>query len=180
VNSTVIDIRTLRRDELEFIRQIDRTERLRGVYHADGSHLIREDVVWDTPNWSDEFPDHNHGLIISDTVRALDLGGTAFGAFDADVLVGLAVYRPRLGPEMAQLVELHVSCGSRRQKIASRLFEQVLNQAKVDGATQIYVSATPSASAMGFYVRNGFLPTGTPDSELLAKEPDDIHMVRRI
>jgi hypothetical protein len=41
----------------------------------------------------------------------------------------------------------------------------------------VYVSATPSESAVGFYTSMGFTPTPDPIPELFALEPEDIHMI---
>lgn len=43
--------------------------------------------------------------------------------------------------------------------------------------TTLYVSATPSESAVGFYRSMGFAPTTEPDPRLFALEPKDIHMI---
>jgi hypothetical protein len=48
--------------------------------------------------------------------------------------------------------------------------------AKDDGAREIYVSATPSESAMGFYMSQGFRPADNVNEELYKQEPEDIHM----
>ena len=48
---------------------------------------------------------------------------------------------------------------------------------RADGAARLYDSATPSDSAVGFHPHHGFVPTDDPDHELLAEEPDDIHVV---
>ena len=48
--------------------------------------------------------------------------------------------------------------------------------ARSGGARQLYVSATPSESAVGFYRSRGFIPTVTPIPELLEHEPEDVHM----
>jgi hypothetical protein len=42
------------------------------------------------------------------------------------------------------------------------------------------VSATPSRSAVGTYLRAGFEPTDDPVPELLAREPDDIQMEKAL
>ena len=43
----------------------------------------------------------------------LDRGGPLVGAFDAETLVGFAIYRPHLAEDMAQLLALYVSRGHR-------------------------------------------------------------------
>ena len=44
----------------------------------------------------------------------------------------------------------------------------------------MYVSATPSGSAVGSYLKHGFEPTPYPHPELFALEPEDIHMIREL
>jgi hypothetical protein len=47
------------------------------------------------------------------------------------------------------------------------------------GHETLYVSATPSGSAIGFYRSEGFAPA-EPLPELFEKEPEDIHMIKRL
>ncbi len=56
---------------------------------------------------------------------------------------------------MAHLVALFVSKDDRRQGIASQLTQEIMRLAKAHGASQIYVLATPSESAIGFYLSQG-------------------------
>jgi N-acetylglutamate synthase-like GNAT family acetyltransferase len=73
-----------------------------------------------------------------------------------------------------------VSRSQRRKGIASLLTEEVARLARADGASRLYVSATPSVSTVEFYRSRGFELTDEPNEELFALEPDDIHMVRRL
>jgi len=106
--------------------------------------------------------------------------GRIWGAFDAERLVGIAAYRPHLTNTMDQLTFLHVSNGYRRQGIASRLFDQIEELARQSGAQELYVSATPSESAVGFYMNRGFILEPQPHPELFELEPEDIHMIKRL
>ena len=171
-------LRVIEREHLCKIRDIDRTEVIRTGYCQVGTGIVRMGVVWDDSGWVEGDGRHSYGAIIQGAQEQLNLGGTAFGAFRGERLVGIAVYRPRLRPDMGQLSLLHVSNGYRCRGIASRLLAHVVGAARADGATRLYVSATPSESAVGFYFRHGFTPTDAPDPELLQAEPDDIHMVR--
>lgn len=173
-------LRAMERGELRKIRDIDRTEIIRTGYRQEGARLVRMDVVWDSVPWVEGNGRHSYGAIILGAEEQLELGGTAFGAFRGTRLAGIAVYRPRLRPDTGQIALLHVSHGSRRQGIASRLLDLVVDAARSDRAARLYVSATPSESAVGFYLRHGFRPTDAPDAELLQAEPDDIHMVREL
>jgi len=172
-----MEIRAMQPTELDRMRDIDRSEEIRTAYVQKGNTIVAMDVHWDDSGWVEGDGDHSFDQMIRGAAHYLELGGTAFGAFDGDRLAGIAIYRPRLAETMAQLGLLHVSCEYRRQRIASRLFAEVLRLARADGATEMYVSATPTKSAVGFYTSKGFTPTATPDPQLLAEEPDDIHMV---
>jgi ribosomal protein S18 acetylase RimI-like enzyme len=176
----MVTIRTIEDREIPKIRDIDRAETIQHSYRFEGGKLIRLSVDWEIPGWFDGDGAHSVDEMIRGTRRDLDFGGTAFGAFDGDRLVGLAVYRPGLWPAMGQLAGLHVSREYRRRGIASRLLEKVLALARGDGAACLYVSATPSDSAVGFYRSKGFAVTSEPDPQLLAEEPEDIHMVLEI
>jgi ribosomal protein S18 acetylase RimI-like enzyme len=99
------------------------------------------------------------------------------GAFVAGELVGLASLRHRLTLNLAQLTTLHVSPPHRRKGIARQLLHAVIELACQSDAALLYVSATPSASAVNFYRSQGFAPTAEPNPEMVELEPDDIHMV---
>lgn len=105
-------------------------------------------------------------------------GVKAWGAFDGERLVGIAVYRPHLTEDMAQLAALFVSREYRRQGIAAQLTRRAEEQTRSDGYAALYVSATPSESAVNFYRAQGFVPTQQANPELYALEPEDIHMIK--
>jgi len=173
----VITVRVLGVDEVDRIREIDRAETIRIGYRQEGTELVETPVRWDDPGWREGDGEHSFGRMIRGAEDLMEVEGTAFGAFDGDRLVGIAIYRPRLTEAVGQLGLLHVSAGYRRRGIASRLFREVLALARSDGAECLYVSATPSGSAVGFYLHHGFVPTADPDPQLLREEPDDIHMI---
>jgi GNAT superfamily N-acetyltransferase len=92
--------------------------------------------------------------------------------------VGIAVLRYRLTAGLAQLAALFVDRAHRQQGIATALTDVVIRLARGDGAQELYVSATPSESAIGFYTSQGFTLAQPVNSELYEQEPDDIHLVR--
>lgn len=159
------------------IREIDRSEIIRTGYRVENGELISRSVCWDDDGWVEGEGDHTFSSMIQGAEALFEHEAIAFGAVDGERLAGIAIYRPRLTAVMGQLALLHVSNQYRRQGVASRLFEEVLACAKADGATHLYVSATPSGSAIGFYQSRGFRLTPTPDPDLFALEPEDIHMV---
>ena len=52
-----------------------------------------------------------------------------------------------------------------------------LEIAAAAGAMSMYVSATPSGSAVGFYMSRGCQLAARPHPALFAKEPEDIHLI---
>lgn len=174
----MITIRQMNASELDRIGEIDRSEHVTREYsYRDGS--LEERVVdLAVSTWS---PSGDHEHTVPSRIEAwqtlLDQGGTLVGAFDTGTLAGVAIYRPQLTPGVANLAVLHVSRSHRRTGVASRLTDEVVRLARADGAHRLYVSATPSDSAVGFYRSYGFEPTDEPNETLFALEPDDIHMI---
>jgi GNAT superfamily N-acetyltransferase len=177
----MIAIRHMTGSELGRIGEIDRSEHVTQEYRYRRGTLEARSVDIRVPPWS-RFGADEHS--VQGKVNAwqpiLDRGGTLVGAFDRDILVGFAIYRPDLAEGLANLAVLHVSRSQRRKGIASLLTEEVARLARADGASRLYVSATPSVSTVEFYRSRGFELTDEPNEELFALEPDDIHMVRRL
>jgi len=169
-------IKRLAKTHLNRLNEIDRTERIRILFTYKEGELEEERVAYKVPPWSDE---KVHSLI--DLVRPeLDKGGVLFGALDGEKLAGVAVLgnRPICGDDgMLQFVLLHVSEGCRRMGVATKLAGKVIKTAKERGAKRLYISATPSDSALGFYFSLGAKLAPKVDKELYELEPEDIHLV---
>jgi GNAT superfamily N-acetyltransferase len=171
-----VDIRPLRREELSRIAEIDVSESGDLVYRQVKSRVVIESVAWRRLPWRAEECQQRAAV----WAVQMDRGDTVLGAFDADRLVGEASLRYRLSQDTAQLVSLHVSHSHRRRGVATALVNEIFRLAKVRGAHWIYVSATPSASAVGFYRSKGFKPVEQVDEALYALEPEDIHMIKAL
>ncbi len=170
-----IDYRQLSRSELQLLMQIDRTEVIERIFHIRDGSLALEDQHCEVADWSKREK--------SDRIKRLqalyDRGATAFGAFSAGTLVGMAIleHRQMIGREgCLNLDGLWVSHGFRHQGIATSLMSMVRERARQLGARRLYVSATPSENTIGFYSRIGFSMAKNPDVEMYRREPEDIHM----
>ena len=97
--------------------------------------------------------------------------------FDEEQTVGLAIVHPSFEPLLAWLAFLHVSRPYRRRGAAQALWDASVDISVAGGAESIYVSAAPTESAVGFYLRQGCRLTETVHPELFAAEPEDIHLV---
>jgi ribosomal protein S18 acetylase RimI-like enzyme len=168
----------MRASELDRIGEIDRSEHVTREYSYRRGSLDWRAVDVRVPAWSRSGShEHSVGSKVREWLPILERGGTLIGAFDGDTVAGVAIYRPNLDEWTAGLSVLHVSRSYRRKGVASRLTAEVVRLARADGARRLYVSATPSDSAVGFYRSHGFEPTDAPNPELFALEPDDIHMI---
>lgn len=168
-----IVIRQLAREELSRTQEIDVSESGGIIYrYAHGElHSVAEE--WHRPVW--------HAAEWEDTIKGWTVQlkwDVMLGAFAAETLVGIASLRYGLTDTTAQFVSLYVSRQARRQGVATRLTYEIIRLAKERGVQELYVSATPSESAVGFYLRQGFRPTAQINKELYVLEPEDIHMVR--
>jgi len=177
----MITIREMDRSEVKRIAEIDRSEHVTTGYVFDGGELRAEVVDWQVPRWPPAGDDFSVEAMIAGIVPVLADGGTMLGAFGEDgMLVGFAVLRYGLAERMAQLDALFVSNGYRRRGIATRLVARIVRLARADGADCLYVSATPSESAVGFYTSQGFRLAEKVNRELYLLEPEDIHMIRSL
>jgi ribosomal protein S18 acetylase RimI-like enzyme len=168
-------------DEVDRIVEINRAEVIRTGFAFRDGQLHELEVTWNSPNWT-ENPDLEHSFRSQiDFCRDhLSRGGLMFGAFADGRLAGIGLIQPEVRPGMAQLAFLHVSDGHRQAGIGSEILDALTVEAQNRGARSMYVSATPSGSAVGFYLKHGFSPTTVPIAELYEREPEDIHMIRQL
>jgi GNAT superfamily N-acetyltransferase len=169
----MITIRPLAPTELARVAEIDPSEYITQIYRLVDGQLEPEAHDWHRPRW-----DAERWQELLATWRETLKPDLWLGAFAGEEMAGLASLRYELAPGLAQLTLLYVSLPCRRQGVAHRLVEEVIALAEGHGATALYVSAIPSQSAVNFYLRQGFVLTTTPNPEMFALEPEDIHMVR--
>ncbi|MCJ7625202.1 MAG: GNAT family N-acetyltransferase [Anaerolineaceae bacterium] len=178
---TELQCRWMEPDEVNRVGEIDRSEIVRSGYVYEDGMLKKMDVQWDSSAWLDEGEgEHTVAAQIKFCRDHLLRGGCMYGVFDVDRLVGVGILQPEIRKGIAQLACLHVSNGYRQKGIASCITEALIYEAKRGGARQMYVSATPSGSAVGFYRSQGFEPVERPLPELFELEPEDIHMLKEL
>lgn len=176
VETLGMEMRLLRRDEVETFWTIDRSEVHHNVYRMRDNEMVLTSFYFEIKGW-------RHGQGGSDSTHlyeCFDRGGAFLGMFDENRLVGIAVVDGYLRGEnndQIQLKWLYVSRDYRQHGIGKRLFEAALNIARERGAKLLYVSATPTENTVNFYLRRGCRLAVPPDPELLAEEPQDIHFL---
>jgi len=176
-----IAYRRLAKDELVRVGEIDRTEHIERLYVQRGAELVERVGDFSSPPWSTH-GDGEHSIAHqhAECERHVANGAIALGAFAGERLVGIGLVTPHVRPGVAQLAFLHVSNGSRGRGIGARLTDELERLAREAGDTEIVVSATPSANTVRFYLGRGYAPTPDPLPELLALEPEDVHMRKQL
>ncbi|MHC4715441.1 MAG: GNAT family N-acetyltransferase [Planctomycetota bacterium] len=165
----------MRIEEVDRVHEIDVSEDGVVVYKWVDGQVVPVPEEWHRLNSPDAWDRRAAGV-----KAKLAEGGAAVGAFDGDRLVGFAAVRYRLADDVAELVGLWVSKGYRRQGIAAALVSELVPLARAAGTRALYVSGMPSEAAQGFYRSQGFEPTVWVHRELYEKEPEDIHMIKRL
>jgi predicted N-acetyltransferase YhbS len=171
-----MNMRRLRRDEVELIWTIDRSEVHHHTYELRGAQLVRKPNYFEVPGWrSDAAEKETPGLL-----DCFDRGGIFLGMFEAGTLIGMSVLESarvgRAGDQM-QLTYLYVSRADRGRGVGTELFDAAVACAREAAANALYVSATPTENTVDFYLSRGCVLAPEPDPRLLAAEPDDIHLL---
>jgi predicted N-acetyltransferase YhbS len=174
-----MNIRLLQRDEIPLLWQIDRREIVENIYYLRDGELVLKPEYFDIQGW----PPGEAELYTPMLLDCYDRGGTFWGAFEKDTLVGAAILESKfIGSQQdtLQLKFLRVSRDHRKQGIASTLFNLAAAKAQALGAKKLYISATPSENTINYYRRLGCVLAEEFDPELFALEPEDIHFEYRI
>jgi ribosomal protein S18 acetylase RimI-like enzyme len=170
-----IRVQELPAADLDRIREIDRSENARFKYVYEAGELQPVEINHQIPRWPDAMVVEAKKML----APKLADGGVLLGAFGGNKLVGVAV----LGGEFIgarsqqlQMAFLYVSNGYRRRGVARKLMDEVCRRAREKGAEQLYISATETESAIGFYLGYGCRLAATVDPALYELEPTDIHL----
>ena len=173
-----IRIRRLGVEDLGLIGAIDRSERIDVEYTVVDGQIVGRPVSMDAPAWD---PVGTGPYSVAHHIEfcrpIVERGGDFFGAFNEDRVAGVAVVEGSFEPGRAWFAFLHVSRSYRRQGVAAALWERAVAIACQAGASSMYVSATPSGSAVGFYLSRGCVLADPVHPDLYDLEPDDIHLV---
>jgi GNAT superfamily N-acetyltransferase len=172
-------IEPLARSDLERFREIDRSEEVTNHYRQVGRRLVATPADDSVPNFHPEGELHSIPELVKTWQPVVDAGGRLLGASEGGQLAGIALLGGELAVGIRQVALLYVSRPHRRRGIATALMDHMRRVARSEDARALYVSSTPTDSAVGFYLSRGFQPT-EPLPELFRKEPDDIHMLLRL
>lgn len=175
-----LHVRRLDPLDVRLVASIDRSEHVDVQYRVEAGRLVETPVeVVEIPPW-DPIGSGEHSVASHRRFCAAVLadGGALLGAFDdAGEVMGIATVHPTFEPGLAWLATLHVSRPHRRRGAASALWAESVVLARHAGASSLYVSATPTGSAVGFYLGRGCRLARPVHPKLFADEPADVHLV---
>ena len=171
-------VKRLRAEDVSLVAAIDRSEHIDVQYRVIDSQLQPVPaVITEVPTWDPTGSGpHSVAAEIEFCRSAVTRGGVLLGTFDAERTVGLAIVHPSFELLLAWLAFLHVSRPYRRKGAAQALWDAAVDISTAGGAESIYVSAAPTESAVGFYLRQGCRLAQPVHPDLFAAEPDDIHL----
>jgi ribosomal protein S18 acetylase RimI-like enzyme len=172
-------VRRLTAEDLALIAELDRSEHVDVEYTVMEGRLQERPVsMAEIPSWDQEgCGEHSVAAKAAHCADLLATGAVLLGAFDGDALMGLTIIHPSFEPGLGWLAFLHVSRPHRRRGAARELWRAAAEVAREAGARSLYVSATPTGSAVGFYLGQGCRLARPVHPTLFAEEPDDIHLV---
>ena len=173
------EVRRLAADDVAMIARIDRSEHVDIEYAVVAGALTERPVTMvEIPPWDPTGTGpHSIAAQIEFCRPLIAAGAVLLGVFGNGQPIGLAVVEPTFEPELAWLAWLHVTRRYRRCGVAQALWTAATDIARLAEARSIYVSATPTGSAVGFYLRQGCRLADPAHPTLIANEPDDIHLV---
>ena len=171
----MLTARKLARHEITCLWDIDRSEVIDNIYYFENGGLVLKPEHYDVRSWPPGEAER-YTPILQD---CFDRGGWFYGLFEDDCLVAMVSLDTKfIGPrhDLLQLKQLHVSSGYRGRGLGRQLFELARAEARARGAHGLYISATPSEHTVDFYTSLGCTVSASPDPDLFALEPEDIHL----
>ncbi len=168
-------IRTIKREEIENIKNIDRSEIVNQFYYYQNGKLVLKNGYFNIRRWTPrQIKKHVKGLL-----SLYDRGGFFYGLLHEERMVGLISLECKFigsANNQLQVVFLHVDKNYRKKGFGRKLMDKVKERARELGAKKLYISATPSKNTVDFYMHLGCKLAPEINPELYKLEPDDIHL----
>jgi len=170
-----MEIRAVKRKEINDIRNIDRSEIINQFYYYKNGKLMSKKKYNNILGWDPKDIERN----INNLYDLYDRGGSFFGLFHDERIVGVIALECKFigrNNDQLQVVFLHIDKNYRKQGYGKKLMNQIKERAKELGAKKLYISATPSKNTVDFYMHLGCKLASEINSALYQLEPYDIHL----
>ena len=158
--------RKLRIEEAERISEIDATDYIKNAWRFNdvtGEYNLVE------INWTDKELPNGFEWHLKRLKDTLINGGTAFGCFEKDLLIGYGtVNKEFIGKKepYAVLDQLFVSKNQRGKGIGKTLFLMCAKQAKEYGAVKLFLCSASAENTIAFYKKVGCVPATERNEQL--------------
>jgi len=170
-----MEIRAVKRKEIDDIRNIDRSEIINQFYYYKNGKLVLKKKYYNISGWDPKDIDIN----INNLYDLYDRGGFFLGLFQEKRIVGVIALECKFigtNNDQLQVVFLHIDKNYREKGYGKILMNQTKERAKALGARKLYISATPSKNTVDFYMHLGCELASEINADLYQLEPDDIHL----
>jgi N-acetylglutamate synthase-like GNAT family acetyltransferase len=170
-----MEIRVVKREEINDIRNIDRSEVINQFYYYKKGELVLKNQYYNITGWHPNNIERN----ITNLYELYDRDGSFFGLFQEERIVGVVALECKFigsNNDQLQVVFLHIGKNYRKKGYGEVLMNKAKERAKELGAKKLYISATPSKNTVDFYIHLGCKLTSELNPELYKLEPDDIHL----
>ncbi len=107
----------------------------------------------------------------------MDSAYISYLALEEEEIVGFVSLVKELVSERMILDLIQVDTDFRGRGIGRKLWEKAVEEARLNGARELYISACPSEETIHFYKAMGAEVTDNPIIAIANDEPDDLQMV---
>ena len=159
---------------LELFSNFDRYQEVTKCWRKENNKWILKDISF-TEQWDQD----NYKSLVKEFINTIENGGTVFGVFKDDVLIGFASLENDFfgsNKQYLQLSAMHVSYNYRGKGIGKELFDLISKKAKEMGAKKLYISSHSSKETVAFYKSMGCKEAVEYNKELVEKEPYDCQL----
>jgi len=170
-----VETRILKREEIEKVRDIDRSEIIEQDYYLKDGQLALQNVFYDIKGWDPSELEES----IKHLYDIYNRNGTLLGTFDGNKMVAISALDSEFigrKKDQLQLYFHHVDSYYRHCGIGGKLLKEMMERAKKLGAKKLYISATPSKNTIDFYMHMGCRLSSELNPTLYRLEPEDIHL----
>ena len=166
----------LKKEEINLLlfSNFDRYQEVTKCWRKENDKWVLKDISF-TENWG---PDEYESLVKC-LQKTIMTGGTVFGAFSDNNLVGFASLENQFfgsKNDYLQLSSIHTSNSCRGRGIGKKLFNLVCKKAREAGAEKLYISAHSSEETISFYKALGCKEALEYNKNLVDKEPCDCQL----
>ena len=152
-------------------KDFNRTQEVKKCWRQENGEWLLKNIAF-TEKWDAA----NYRFLTQCLQNTIKTGGTVYGAFDQEKLVGFASLENLFmgsRKQYLQMSAIHVSCEHRGHGIGKKLFQLICVKARQAGASKLYISAHSAEETQAFYQTLGCVDAEEIQIAPAAGEPCD-------